>query len=58
MQSRNAPLIAKAIADEFDTTISGLKKLGSQGLLSTERVFKAIIEGGKETRPSSPSVSW
>lgn len=42
----NAPLIAKAIADEFDTTIAGLKKLGEQGELTTERVFKGIYEGG------------
>lgn len=44
----NAPLIAKAIANEFDTTIAGLKALGAKGELETERVFKAIIEGGKD----------
>jgi tape measure domain-containing protein len=43
----NAPLIAQAIADEFDTTIAGLKKLGEQGELTTDRVFKGIIDGGK-----------
>lgn len=44
----NAPLVAQAIADEFDTTIAGLKKLGEQGELTTDRVFKGIINGGKD----------
>lgn len=39
----NAPLIAQAIADEFDTTIAGLKELGAEGKLTTDRVFKAIL---------------
>lgn len=41
----NAPLIAKAIADEFDTTIGGLRELGAQGKLTSDRVFKALLEG-------------
>ncbi len=41
----NAPLIAQAIADEFETTIGGLKELGSQGELTSERVFRAILNG-------------
>jgi tape measure domain-containing protein len=44
----NAPLLAKAIAKEFDTTIAGLKKLGSEGKLTSDRVFKAILNSGKE----------
>lgn len=44
----NAPLIAKAIANEFKTSIAGLKDLGAKGQLETDRVFKAIIEGGKD----------
>src|SRR5690606_16347336 len=44
----NAPVIAKAVADEFDTTIAGLKKLGSEGKLVTERVFQAILKGGED----------
>lgn len=40
----NAPLIAQAIANEFKTTIGGLKQLGADGKLSVERVFKAILE--------------
>jgi len=43
----NAPLIAKAIAEEFETTVSGLKKLGAEGELTSGRVLKAILDGGK-----------
>lgn len=39
----NAPLVAQAIAAEFKTTISGLKQLGADGELTTDRVFKAIL---------------
>lgn len=39
----NAPLIAQAIANEFETTIGGLKDLGEQGALTSDRVFKAIL---------------
>lgn len=44
----NAPLIAEAIAKEFNTTIAGLKKLGAEGALSSDRVFKAILHGGDD----------
>ena len=40
----NAPLLAQAIADEFGTTIAGLKKLGAEGELTSERVFQAILK--------------
>lgn len=43
----NAPVIAKAIADEFGVTIAGLKKLGSEGKLTSDRVFRAIINAQK-----------
>jgi tape measure domain-containing protein len=39
----NAPLIAQAIAEEFNTTIGGLKQLGADGELTAERVLKAIV---------------
>jgi tape measure domain-containing protein len=39
----NAPLIAQAIATEFQTTIGGLKQLGADGKLTVDRVFKAIL---------------
>ncbi len=38
----NSVVLAQAIADEFDTTIGGLKKLGAEGKLTSERVFRAI----------------
>lgn len=39
----NAPLLAQAIADYFGTTIAGLKELGSEGQLTSEKIFKAIL---------------
>lgn len=44
----NAPLIAQAIAQEFGTTIAGIKQLGAEGELTTDRVFKAILNSGAE----------
>lgn len=44
----NAPIIAQAIADEFKTTIAGLKDLGAEGKLTSDRVFKAIINAQKD----------
>jgi len=38
----NSIVLAQAIADEFDTTIGGLKKLGEEGVLTSARVFRAI----------------
>ncbi len=43
----NAPVIAKAIAHEFKTTIAGLKQLGADGKLTSDRVFKAILNAQK-----------
>jgi len=42
----NAPLIARALADEFNTTIGGLKKLGGEGEITSDRIVKAILNGG------------
>lgn len=39
----NAPVLAQAIANEFKTTIAGLKQLGAEGKLTSDRVFKAIL---------------
>jgi tape measure domain-containing protein len=44
----NAPLLAKAIAEEFKTTVGGLKELGAAGELTSERVFKAVLAGQKK----------
>ncbi len=38
----NAPILAQAIAKEFDTTIAGLKELGAEGELTSVRVLRAI----------------
>jgi len=43
----NAPLLAQAIADEFKTTIAGLKQLGADGKITSDRVFKAILASQK-----------
>ena len=43
----NAPIIAQAIADEFGTTIAGLKQLGADGELVSSRIFRAIINAQK-----------
>lgn len=43
----NAPLVAQAIADEFKTTIGGLKQLGADGKLTADRVFKALLNAQK-----------
>lgn len=39
----NAPILADAIAKEFKTTISGLKDLGAEGKITSDRVFRAIL---------------
>ena len=39
----NAPLLAQAIADYFKTSIAGLKELGSEGKLTSDAIFKAIL---------------
>ena len=44
----NAPVLAQAIADEFGTTISGLKDLGAQGKLTSERVLTAILKARQQ----------
>lgn len=44
----NAPLLAQAIAREFNTTIAGLKQLGEEGRLVNERVFQAILNSGED----------
>lgn len=39
----NAPMLAQAIADYFQVSIAGLKDLGSEGKLTSDKVFKAIL---------------
>lgn len=42
----NAPLVAQAIAKEFNTTVGGLKKLGEEGKLTSDRVIRALLAVG------------
>ncbi|WP_312530740.1 tape measure protein, partial [Paracoccus sp. (in: a-proteobacteria)] len=42
----NAPILAQAIADYYGVSIAGLKKLGEEGRITAEGVFKAILEAG------------
>lgn len=42
----NAPLIARAIAAEFETTVGGLKKMGAEGEITSDRIVRAILNGG------------
>jgi tape measure domain-containing protein len=44
----NAPVLAKVIADFFGVTVAGLKELGSEGKLTSDKVFAAILSGEKE----------
>lgn len=57
----NAPLVAKAIADEFGVTIGGLKDLGAEGKLTSDRVFAAILNGAaaieKQFATTTPTIA-
>lgn len=44
----NAPVLAEVMARYFKTTIGGLKELGSQGKLTSDEVFKAILSGEQQ----------
>lgn len=44
----NAPVLAQAIADEFGTTIAGLKDLGAEGKLTSDRILKAILNARQQ----------
>lgn len=44
----NAPILAKAIADEYGVAIAQLKQLGADGELTSDRVFKAILKAGPQ----------
>lgn len=53
----NAPLLAQAIADEFKTTIAGLKDLGAEGKLTADRVAKAILNANGITDAFSKTIT-
>lgn len=44
----NAPVLAQAVADEFGTTIAGLKDLGAEGKLTSDRILKAILNARQQ----------
>jgi len=44
----NAPSLARLIAKEFGVALGELKQLGSDGKLTSDRVFKAILNGAAE----------
>lgn len=46
--AENSPVLIQAIAREFGVAVGALKDLGSQGELTADRVFKAILNAGKE----------
>ncbi|MCD1620737.1 tape measure protein [Salipiger manganoxidans] len=39
----NAPILAQALADFYQVNIAGLKKLGEEGKITSEGVFRAIL---------------
>lgn len=42
------PTIAKAIAREFKVSVGELRSLGAEGALTADRVFRAVINAGRE----------
>lgn len=44
----NAPVVAGAIAKEFGVAVGALKDLGAEGKLTSERVFRAIVNAAPE----------
>lgn len=53
----NAPLLAEAIAKEFNTTIAGLKELGAEGELTADRVARAILNADGITDAFGRTIS-
>ncbi len=40
----NMPPVARAIAEEFNVSVGELRKLGSEGQITSDRVFKALLK--------------
>lgn len=53
----NAPLLAQAIADYYKVSIAGLKELGSQGEITSEGVFKAILSSSEDINKAFSTTS-
>lgn len=46
--AENSPILIQAIAREFGVAVGALKDMGSEGQLTSERVFRAILNAGQE----------
>lgn len=46
--AENSPVLIQAIAKEFGVAVGALKDMGANGELVSSRVFKAILNAGKE----------
>lgn len=44
----NAPIVARAIANEFGVTVGQLKQLGAEGKLTTDRIVHALEKAGPD----------
>lgn len=53
----SSPVLMQAIAEEFETTISGLKQLGAEGKLTTDRLVKAILSAKSQIDAQFNSTS-
>lgn len=57
----NAPILIAAIAKEFDTNVAGLKALGAEGALTSDRIFKALLNAQadveKQFRSTNATIS-
>lgn len=59
----NAPVLAQAIAKEFGVAVGELKEMGTQGTLTSDRVFRALLRSAdsvderfKEIKPTVASA--
>ena len=56
----NAPEVARAIDNAFGTTVGGLKQLGAEGALTSDKIFKAILDAAPqiEARFATTQRTW
>src|SRR5690606_20764599 len=53
----NAPVLAQAIADYYKVSIAELKKLGEEGEITSEGVFRAILAAGPKIEAAFSSTN-
>jgi tape measure domain-containing protein len=57
----NMPGVAKAIAAEFRVTVGELRDLGAEGKLTSDRVFRAVLNAGRDVdaafAKTTPTIS-